>query len=305
MITIFEYYIKSNKIPKEVTFAALSDLHIDLNDTSLEHLDIITRLLKQSDYDYTLIPGDLINDSNYLKDNKFYEKFTSKILDLTNNKLCFITEGNHDIMTMTENGWRGDSTTLLKDSLNRISNIVYLDKLDNYRLIESNINISGVSLPFSFYEVEKEKDSCFLEYLEKIKNKNQEILNNDYSYNILLLHAVKNYLELSKKNINILSNIDFILGGHYHYGLIPSFITNVVTGHHGLISPQMELFPKHVRGIEQIDNTKFISMAPVNYRVENPIINKLFGTNLNFIHLIPEKNWNKSSDYYCKKRTIK
>ena len=52
--------------------------------------------------------------------------------------------------------------------------------------------------------------------------------------------------------LDYIKEFDFIIAGHMHNGLIPPFLTNVLPGTRGLISPFKVPFVKHARGVETI-----------------------------------------------------
>ena len=306
MTTITDYYLLSDKISSSVTFASLSDIHADKEGGAFNNWNKVNEILKHSNYDYMLIPGDLVNDSNFFMDDEFREIFVRQMQNLTNGKYCFVSEGNHDVMTLEQSKWIEGNRKLLLETLKEVPNTVVLDSLDSVNLKDidgkSNIAIKGLALPYEFYNGLREKDMYFLEYFSRFLRKD-DIHFSENTYNILLLHAIKNYLHLTKKKyLALLGNTDLVLGGHYHNGLIPSDMAYKVPGSFGILSPQMEVFPNNVRGMATVDETNFISMGPVNYHVEMPLINDKFGTNVSFIHVVPSKTFDKCQYYRVRKK---
>ncbi|MBQ8681401.1 MAG: metallophosphoesterase [Bacilli bacterium] len=306
MITITDYYLLSDKISRALTFASLSDIHADKDGEAFKNWNKVNEVLKHSDYDYMLMPGDLVNDSNYLMDDEFRETFVGQMKGLTNGKYCFVSEGNHDVMTLEQSKWVEGRHKLLLETLKEVPNIVVLDSLEGVNLNDidgkSNIHIKGLSLPYEFYNGLREKDMYFLEYFSRFLKKDDAHFSEN-SYNILLLHAIKNYLRLTKKSsLGLLGNTNLVLGGHYHNGLLPSDMAYKVPGRFGFLSPQMEMFPNNVRGMATVNETNFISMGPVNYRVETPLINEKFGTNVSFIHIVPSKTFDKCQYYRVRRK---
>ena len=125
-------------------------------------------------------------------------------------------------------------------------------------------------------------------YLEKYKLYCQN--NFDKSrYNIFLTHDPQSIIRLSKeKNTCIHQNTDLVISGHMHNGLLPNVLKKIVKNK-GLISPKMKLFPNFAQGEYKIDYTDFIIAGPVNTRVENAIINNLYGANATILTLKKNK----------------
>lgn len=249
-----------------------------------------------------LISGDLINDTNDFTNDEFCAAFIATMTELVNNRFCFVTKGNHDIMTLCNSRFVEGNICVLNEILMQIPNTILLDNFEKVNLSNfdnrDNVSISGASLPYSFYEEYGENDEYFWNNL--LSN---SINFEDESYNIFLLHAIKNFLNSTDNKM--LLQIDFVLGGHYHNRFIPSIVDSMFSGNNGIISPQREILPSNVRGINEIDDTYFLSLGPVNYRIENRFINRLFGTNISFVHIIPTKNWDRLENYYYKKRIIR
>ena len=147
----------------------------------------------------------------------------------------------------------------------------------------------GTSLPFDFYVKDKESYESFVNYLSKMEQKNCY----DYdSYNILMLHALKNFINLSRDNVGILYDIDLALGGHYHNGCIPNGISSIFSGNGGILSPQKNLFPNDVRGLVKVDNVSIYMGGYVNFRVENKNLNRIVGNpSVAFFHLYPSEKY--------------
>ena len=96
-----------------------------------------------------------------------------------------------------------------------------------------------------YYKEEKHND--FYKCLNNLK------INKKY-YNVLLCHSPINICD---KEILKNKNIDLILCGHMHGGIVPKCMRKIFK-YNGLISPNKKLFPKYAYGNLEIGNTEII-----------------------------------------------
>ena len=81
------------------------------------------------------------------------------------------------------------------------------------------------------------------------------------------------------------------VGGHYHNGTIPNYLSSIIPGNFGLLNPQMQILQKYERGCINIGNVPCFINGYTNFRVENELANKVFGgPQLLVIHLVSKKN---------------
>mgnify|MGYP004709668535 FL=1 len=275
--------IYSPKILSSKKIFTLSDIHRTnrIGTTpGLTHLSMIEKELSSEidDVDLILIPGDIINDTEDLKDNDFKKFLVFELETLTQGKPTFISYGNHDQMTKdASNTWQMSSRRQLKEALSPLSNVTVLENSEVQNFQE--VSISSFSPAYPYYELEKESDSAFMtEFLQEMDSS----LFDTTQYNILLTHAPSSMISLITKRVNLLeTNPDLVVSGHMHNGLIP-LSKNV-----GLISPSHELFPKYAHGVIEENGTTFVINGAVNTRVEAPTINSFFKPSANIITLNP------------------
>lgn len=304
MATIVECYLETDKISEDRTFVSVSDFHLARNGNKyigIKNIKKLINILDEISFDYLLVPGDIINDVKDLEDDRFCNSLSYALKDLMHDKLSFFSLGDHDLMTRGDYGFEKRDNTSLKEILNDLPNAILLDDFDSFSLnndvlLESgfpkaNINIVGVSMPFEYYVKDKEDDLSFWKYWNNAKAMKGTIRTtmDKNSYNILMLHALKNYVQMSRNcGYNILPNVDFAVGGHYHNGSIPNWLGSFIPGNLGVIYSQREVFLKDVRGIEKVNDMYVHIGGYTNFRVESSMINQIMGDPYVFVlHVLP------------------
>lgn len=275
--------IYSPKILSSKKVFILSDIHrTNKKGTTpgLVHLSMLEKELSPEidDIDFMLIPGDIINDTEDLKDRTFKKTLIFELETLTQGKPTFISYGNHDQMTRDSlNVWRESSRRKLKEALRPLPNIRVLENSEIQDFKE--VSISAFSPTYSYYELERENETAYVtEFLQEM---NANIFNST-QYNILLTHASSSLISLLRNQVNLLKiNPNLVVSGHMHNGLIPLFKNA------GLISPSRELFPKYAHGVVEENETTVIINGAVNTRVEAPTLNNFFKPEASIIILNP------------------
>lgn len=275
--------IYSPKILSSKKVFILSDIHrTNKKGTTpgLVHLSMLEKELSPEidDIDFMLIPGDIINDTEDLKDRTFKKTLIFELETLTQGKPTFISYGNHDQMTRDSlNVWRESSRRKLKEALRPLPNVRVLENSEIQDFKE--VSISAFSPTYSYYELERENETAYV--TEFLQGMNANIFNST-QYNILLTHASSSLISLLRNQVNLLkTNPDLVVSGHMHNGLIPLFKNA------GLISPTRELFPKYAHGVVEENETTVIINGAVNTRVEAPTLNNFFKPEASIIILNP------------------
>lgn len=233
----------------------ISDLHY-YDEKQLKHFNNILNNIKKLKPDYICITGDII-DTAKIPNFKGIEKWLEKLATIT--KVIMVL-GNHEYYINRPKDIYG----LNDDYINKIKNIENLYLLDNNNLILDNINFIGLSLPIEHYMFEKESEEDFKKYMQNIKSKEEY-------YNILLCHSPINIV---KDNIIKDIDVDLILCGHTHGGVVPWFLRGIF-GTNGIISPSKSLFPKKCYGRIKKDNKNIIitsgitMLAPSHLKLVN------------------------------------
>lgn len=238
MLEINKYNISSKKVDNMI-IAFLSDIHYyEEFDYNLE-LEIIDKV-KQMNPNFIIITGDIIDKASFL-DNEFNkDRLDNFIKKLSNISKVFLILGSHDLEDSKEKNY--DKYKKVWHDLFDMKENIYL--LDNSIYTDDNINIIGITLEYEYY---KEKPYENVELIINELNKNK-YKTSKTKYNILLIHSPRRIItKKSIDNISLLENIDLVLCGHMHDGVLPKFLKWLPTSI-GLISPNKTLFPRYSRG---------------------------------------------------------
>ena len=240
-------YNIDNKLNKKIIL--ISDIHY--NDcTDLNRLNYVLKEIKKHKPDYICIPGDITDKAN-IEDEKEFIEWLKKISKITK---VIISLGNHEFYVNKNK----DIYFLNKELIKKIKNINNLYLLDNDNVVIDNINFMGITIKDS-----KKSKLCY-EELNKLKTYKKY-------YNILLCH---NPLNICDKKILKDKNINLILCGHMHGGVLPNFLRKLFKNR-GLISPTKGLFPKYAYGYLKIENSNIIISSGIRV-LPFKLLNKLF-----------------------------
>ncbi len=239
----------------------ISDIHY-CNDYKLKRLDFVLENIKKIDPNYIFITGDLIDTADVDDNNlNIYMNFLEQL-----GKICkvIVILGNHDV----EHTVRGVRKYFINNNfISKLRNVNNLYLLRNEIYEDDLIKVLGIEINYEYYK------NNILD-IEKINNSINKL---NGKINILLVHDPDVILN-NKEKFN-LSNIDIILCGHTHGGLMPDF----VPGHRGLISPRKALFKNNMRGIYTINKTKLIissGIVKLSKRSHLSKLNDIFSSNI-------------------------
>ena len=279
------YHIDTHgKIENDTVISMISDLHIS-DSTNLLALKKVIEQIKNSNPDYIFLLGDIVNEANVspvLLDNIYaYLSAISSIGPV------YAVYGNHDIKNKEDGFWREDINPNYLEMLNSIKNFQVLD--NESTSLPENIQLFGIKLPFSYYAFSFEDEQAYLQLLEELMNNNLFNSLSNSSYNILLQHTPNNifdrkvYLQILKSIRDYLDkdvNLDLIISGHQHNGLVPSYVEDLLPGNRGIIGitgRKIHLFQDNCRGIKPItDDTTGIILPAVTSLAEHSFLNKFF-----------------------------
>lgn len=238
----------------------ISDLHYS-NKQDLKVLNLILENIKKLNPDYICIPGDIINKSE-IEDEQHFINWLKKLSLITK---VIVSIGNHEFYIDKSKKIFG----LNKNFFRKISKINNLYLLDNSNKIIDNINFVGITIPIEYYE----NNEYIGKYMNNLKTYKKY-------YNVLLCHSPMNIYDY---NILEDKNIDLVLCGHMHGGVVFNFLRPIFKNR-GLISPTKKLFPKVAYGHIKTNNIHMVITSGIKI-LPFKLINKLFNPEVVKINL--------------------
>lgn len=231
-----KYNLSSDKVNSDYTFAQISDYH-----SNSEKNGRIIKILKANDPDYILLSGDILESDNM---NATID-FVSSLTDIST---VVYARGNHDDDFGTYNQFKNKLEQLGVVVVGQESKII--DDLNFIGIEDLDIATLG-------------SDGSFNNMYEKLISEYQSQVVPGM-YNVLLAHR-PNYLEAYSE-----LGVDLVVSGHAHGGQWQIPFTDI-----GLIAPDEGLFPTHVHGIFEENNTTQI-VSSGNSNPYGPWIPRLF-----------------------------
>lgn len=263
----YKIYGKAN-----IKICHISDIHFSKN-YNLNVFDKLFEYIKTKKVDYICITGDTLDSANIIKEKeiKYLIKF---IKNLSKIAKVIISIGNHDesfyIKRKTEYKDTSNFFNKLKEE-----NIIILNN-DYYET--KDVIFIGYTKTFKLYKNELTKE-------KEIKKEVDKLIKDTNKYQILLSHS-----PVGMKNINV----DLILCGHNHNGLVPTKLEKIFK-HRGIVSPSKIFFPKDTRGFYNENNIININGGITKLSYVSGFFrhfNKFFKSHVDFIE-ISYKNANK------------
>ncbi|SHH95271.1 metallophosphoesterase [Clostridium grantii] len=257
-LKISTFTLKSNKIPSEfndMKILQLTDLHSKSFGTNNKRL--ISKINKINP-DIIVVTGDMLNASN--DDGTVFLELCQ---NLTQKYTIYYTYGNHE--------------EILEMRLNRLNDNwlnEYIKKLENLGVIilnnskielikkEQHINLYGLVLPMSYYNKEYRNNPNVAVQLTPEDLQNSYFQLKKDKFNIVLAHTPFYFEEYSTWGA------DLVLAGHVHGGIVNIPFVG------GLLSPDVEFFPKYYGGKYEIDDSTMIvgrglGNSSINLRIFN------------------------------------
>ncbi len=279
------YYVDTlGKVNRDTTISLYGDFHYNTKEKSNRYNKVLDELDKVSP-NYIFILGDFIEDTTVPSIE--LEKAINYLSLIASIAPVYYINGNHELRAVKD----GEELSYINpEYFHMLHSIPSLHVLDNESvLLDENIGLTGVSLPFNFYIDHNEDKDDYLKFISNciINNLLGNLDNN--SFNILLQHTPNNMfdkeiylkvLEMIKMQLNRDFNFDVAVFGHLHNGLVPIYLERLFPGNKGLIGiagKKRNLFQDNCRGTKHItDDTMGIILPAVSALPTNPILNKFF-----------------------------
>lgn len=210
-----DYQISTDKVSEDYKFIHISDYH-----SNSRQDETILEITQRNNPDYILLSGDILESDDMSSTVEFVEQLT-KIAPVV------YARGNHD----NQYGTYQQFQQVLSDM-----GVIVLNN-DSYQTAE--LNFIGLEDIDNVSYAGKEFDQNYEQYISTYS----QFIEDD-KYNILLAHR-PNYLEQYAE-----LDADLVVSGHAHGGQWQIPFTDI-----GIIAPDEGLFPTHVEGLQNIDDT--------------------------------------------------
>lgn len=272
-ISKISYEIETPDVNKRIVL--ITDLHYYCA-KDIKRLNKVLEELRNDTFDYICISGDFI-DVGMIKDMEIFLNWLRQLASL--NKVI-MSIGGHDIVRDKK-----DKQYYYNEELySQIKKIDNLYLLDNDIYVDENIRFIGLTLPLDFYYKYKENINYF-----------KRFVNNTFDtyvdkYNILLCHTPVPLTRLNNyKDIKLLNNIQLVLSGHTHAGIVPLCLRKTFKGR-GIFSPsdKSKLFPKNSYGLIKKGKTNIVISSGITKASHSnpvPFVDCLFDKEITYINL--------------------
>lgn len=215
-IKINEYVLNDPKIDKNRTIVNLSDVH-----SNVEVLKCIVKILEKIKVDCICIPGDTLDSI----DNQYNDELGRILKKIGEISKTFLSIGNHEMYEINYQDGKKREIESKKyidffTELARDSNCIPLISEFSKIILDNDIVINAINVPFSYYQRKED-----LEQFKKILNKEKAKIESE-KFNILLSHSQNSIIQNNQidTSIDVIKDINLILCGHNHGGLVPTFL---------------------------------------------------------------------------------
>ena len=244
-----EHIINSDKLSRDITIVNTADYHFS-NISSKRKFIVVKNDIFQVQPNYICITGDYIDMPEILDNPIMYDESLSYIEELSKIAPVFFSIGSHEYVR------KDRSIYYNKNWFSDLDGIDNVHLLNNKRYDIDDVSFYGYTPIKSYYNSShtfKGESKLIIDFTKKMPE-----LENDL-YTVLLCHSPVDILkDYVVNNINGFKNIDVILSGHMHNGMMFNFMDSIIPGHSGIISPDKRLFPTDARGMicKEVDGKK-------------------------------------------------
>ena len=284
-IKVNEYVLKDPRFNKDRTVVNMSDIH-----SNVVALNNIVKLLEEIKASYIYVPGDTLDSI----DNPHNKEIMELLKKVGNISQTFLSVGNHEMCELSyETGKKEEveskdyidffiEVAKQTDCIPMISDFSKIDLADD-------LSVSAANVPFSYYG-KKENLEQYKKLLENVKEKMDE-----NKFNVLLLHSPNSLIQNGKidRSSDVIRNMNLILCGHNHGGLMPTFAQDILKGHRGLAGPYAKLFQPNAYGVYNEEDTSVLvsnGVTKISATSEagkiNGILNKIYTPEIDVIHML-------------------
>ena len=268
--------VEKIKLGNTNRLCVITDIH-HIKHSNNKFYNSIVRVVKKEEPNYILIPGDIVDNPKILNTD-YIEILICFFSELSKFAPVIISKGNHDIASKKYR---------IADFYKKLEKYNNIFVLDNISKVIGGYQFIGFSPVVNAYR-RKYKSQWDEMFIEEFKKCNFKIIAN--KKNILLCHAPNIII---KKNIieklPIIKNIDYIICGHMHNGLVPKKLESILKNN-GLFGPEYTLFPKYCRGVHKLKGKcNLIICKSLRSLTKNSVIfrtlDKLYSNNITIIDI--------------------
>lgn len=233
------YYLYNPKVNNNLVFSVDSDLHFSHAVKNKKLLAIADNIAKTSP-NYILIPGDLIDSVETIRNSDEQKRLLSWLGDIATIAPVLISLGSHDYYAADGKNWKYEFNQELIDAINSISDVSILN---NESYDDENVFVTGITQSFEYYHGNRDAEDKTALVEELQQNTPANIPNN--KLNILLIHSP--IYMFDSDILKMVNDYDLIVCGHMHNGCVPPVMTELWQSTRGLIAPNKKLFPLNAR----------------------------------------------------------
>lgn len=284
MLKVNHYKINSKKINKKQKILLIADIHLWDNYNS----KIINNIIEQAKSikpNFICICGDIIDQFRYFDKKENLDVLLKFLNELANITITLISLGSHDFFNLKKEKTKNIAENAINfwHKIIKENNNHNLILLDNEIYENNELRIIGYTPSRDYYKLGEDSVTLIFEI-----NKYFKMNFSEQKYTILMCHTPRKINSKTLEKINISHNIDLILSGHMHDGLMFPFLKKLPTTI-GFISPQRTLFPQNTRnkrkfiinnheinlvitgGIRKFSNSAPIILQKMNFFYHNDI----------------------------------
>jgi predicted MPP superfamily phosphohydrolase len=284
-IKVNEYILKDPKFNKDRTVVNMSDIH-----SNVVALNNIVKLLEEIKASYIYVPGDTLDSI----DNQHNKEIMELLKKVGNISQTFLSVGNHEMCELSYSTGKKEEVEskgyidFFFDVAKNTNCIPMISDFSKINLAD-DLSVSAVNVPFSYYEKREDLEQ-YKKLLENVKEKIDE-----NKFNILLLHSPNSLIQNGKidKSSDVIRNMNLILCGHNHGGLMPTFAQDILKGHRGLAGPYAKLLQPNAYGVYNEEDTSVLvsnGVTKISATSEagkiNGILNKIYTPEIDVIHMV-------------------
>lgn len=284
-IKVNEYILKDPKFNKDRTVVNMSDIH-----SNVVALNNIVKLLEEIKASYIYVPGDTLDSI----DNQHNKEIMELLKKVGNISQTFLSVGNHEMCELSYSTGKKEeveSKGYIDFFFDVAKNTNCIPMISDFSKINlaADLSVSAVNVPFSYYGKREDLEQ-YKKLLENVKEKIDE-----NKFNILLLHSPNSLIQNGKidKSSDVIRNMNLILCGHNHGGLMPTFAQDILKGHRGLAGSYAKLLQPNAYGVYNEEDTSVLvsnGVTKISATSEagkiNGILNKIYTPEIDVIHMV-------------------